>query len=58
MCELADFCPCSRFGAKFVLGNLSDKKSYDEKLQDTWSIALSVLGVLCKSQLCITDSIQ
>ena len=28
------------FCAKFVLGsNLSDKKSYDEKLQDTWSIA-------------------
>ena len=43
------------FCAKFVLVNLSDKKSYDEKLQD---IALSVPGVLCKSQLGITSAVQ
>ena len=43
------------FCANLVLGNLSNRKSYDKKLQDTWSIVLGVLGVLCKSQLGITS---
>jgi len=46
------------FCAKFVLGNLSNKMSYDKKLQDTWSIAFNILGVLCKSQLGITSAVQ
>jgi len=44
------------FCAKFVLSNLSNKMSYDEK--DTWSIAFNILGVLYKSQLGITSAVH
>ena len=44
VCELAHFALAMAFCANFVLGNLSDRKSYNEKLQDTWGIVLGVLG--------------
>jgi len=35
ICDLAHFALAMKFCANFVLGILSDRKSYNKKLQDT-----------------------